>query len=385
MQTYLYDIYSQNVAGKSRKELSDLLSRESEQYNYALLIKDRLSLSKQDGISIPDALIDSIAAKSFIYVQQLAEHQYFLMVYANDAIIWVGRLAKDEIVGMLQLHLQTNPKTKLFIYNYRISADFTHKKIIEFKQDPLNKVNLEDYRLKQIFEVKHNLNKNIKFASAFLIVLVIGLIIGGLFLSHTAKERSAIAACEKAAAMDVWKNYRQEFNQPRAYVSIKDIVNKLQQISTIQNFAVKDFKCDGSNLQVNLSAFGGSVVDLEKWAVKNQYNLRIVSNTYKLSKSLDIQSQKSPFTIMAADDVLAHVIDAAGVLGKDVAVEVGDVAQSNNYKEINLSMNLQNQPVNFIQNLFKILQKYPVELVSIAGDYALNNFSGEVKLKIIGE
>lgn len=385
MQTYLYDIYGQNVAGKSRKDLSNLLSRESEQYNYALLIKDRLSLSKQGGISVPDALIDSLAAKSFIYVQQLIDNQYFLMVYANDAIVWAGKLAENEIVGMLQLHLQANPKTKLFTYNYKIPAGLAHNKIFELQQDPLEKINLENYRLRQIFEIKHNLNKNVKFASTFSVILIIGLVIGGLYLSHVASERTAMLAREKAAALDVWKDYRQEFSEPRAYVSIKDVVNKLHQISTIQNFAVKDFKCYDSSLEVDLAVFGGSVVDLGKWAVKNQYHLRIVGNDYKLSKSLDIQAQELPFTIMAADEVLAHVIDAVGILGQDVSVEVGDVMQNDHYQEINLSLNLQNQPIDFIQNLFKILQKYPVELVGIEGDYALNNFSGKVKLKIIGE
>lgn len=385
MQKYLLDIYSQSIAGQNRKQLSYLLSRESEQYNYALLMKDRLTLSKHDGISVPDALIDSIAVKSFIYVQQIASGKYFLMVYANEAIIWAGRLPEDEVAGMLQLHLQSNPKIRLFAYDYQIPQDFSHKKIIVLKKNPLSKVDLKQYRVKQIFEVKHNLNKNVIFASTSVIILLIVIMTGGLFLSHFEKMHASLLAREKAANVDVWSSYRQAMQMPQANVVIKNIIMQLHKISGVQNFAIKNFKYDGQIFQADLAAFGGSVAGLQQWAENNQFEMNIVADTYQLSTSFDVVTPNNTLTIMPANKVLAQTIDAVNLLGFDVAINVGEITQNKNYQIIDLDITLQNQPVSFVQGLFDALKVYPIKLVSMNGYYTLNNFSGEIKLNIIGE
>lgn len=385
MQKYLLDTYNQSVAGQSRKQISDLLSRESEQYNYALLMKDRLTLSKHDGISVPDALIDSIAVKSFIYVQQIAPSKYFLMVYTNEAIIWAGRLPETEVVGMLQLHLQTHPKIKLFAYNYQLPCDFSHKKIIVLKKNPLGKVDLKQYRVKQIFEVKHSLNKNVIFASTSVVVLIIVLVVAGLFLSHLEKMRLYLQARTRAANVDVWSSYRQAVGAPQANVTMKNLITQLHKISSVQNFAIKNFKYDGQIFQADLAAFGGSVTGLQQWAVDNQFDMSIVNDTYQLSESIDVVAPSKSFTIMPANKVLAATIDAVNLLGADVAISVGEITQNKNYQTIDLDITLQNQPVSFVQSLFDVLKVYPIKLVSMNGYYTLNSFSGEIKLNIIGE
>ena len=387
----LYDTYSIPTKGKSKKQVLSIL--ENEAASYAYIAEDHVSIGKSVGYSFIDMIVNEIKQSSFVYIGEIEEGNYYLLIIIDNQTLFSGEIKSFDIEAKLSLYeLLLNDSVVFYLHKFTASC-IDDREIKQIRPDIYDEYNLKPYKLVSVDEIRSSLGSPLGLIVWFLLAIVIVIISFSVFNKIKARNAYVEAQYNSVHVSDPWADYRKSMNQPKAYATVNKTFKSISDIRDVGQIAINNFSYSGKTITIKAANFGRSIFNFYPWAKKHNYRIEKYSpNSFDMVKNISLKNAVYDDKIMIANQVKMKIIDQINQLRNALKGGVSisfnqngyDGTTDENYEDIAFTMSVSNMPILQIIKLFKGFEIYPIFATKFSGSITLGNFTGAINLNIIG-
>ncbi len=361
-----------------KSEASSLLKDHASSFAY--IAKNHISLSKSDGESYQDTVINNISDSSFIYSSETDNYHVFLLICINEKILLSEEVLKENVGNIIEK------------YSFKINNGvvFYYKGENPYKGDVKNKsievIGTFKKNIAQLKPIKRiQLEAKIRHASyAFLSLAILSVLVVFSFKSFEAKDIQVHKKFE--ATTDKWNKYKRDMFFAMPGEIAEKINHALSPARLLDKAVIKKITYSNDKILIDMANNGIPTKQILFWSKEKGFKLnKWNKNEFSIEKKIIINKKENHKEIYKIDEVRSLLIDKYAVKN-DINVQFSNKESGKNtHKTQGFSMKLTEYPVSVIPEEISFLQKYPVKMTGMTGSLTLGLFSGEINFKIIGE
>lgn len=336
-----------------------------------------------------DLMIDQINRQfeDSIAVIQLDDSSYYVLVIKDKCVLTSDIFNKDRADSKVRLYtIDKTFKPTLYSYGYEFKG-LEENRIEIIKSSPFH----QKISKKYYFDKKTVLAKKTKrpiVIGTVTAVAVISLIIATkVTLNHQAQVKQQAIARSQKIVIDQWKNYRQTVFQVTPSQILPSVFNDIQTITETPGVVVSSINCNGKSLSINLINEGNSEQLIDHQLEQMGYKTNVTGMLFEINKPLSVNPNSTYFEdhIVSTHQSKTELLDYLAAIGGPVTVKQDPTVVKNNYSTTKLTLTFDNASYDFVINLFKAINNYPITFNTLSGRTVLTGFSGDISINLIGD
>jgi hypothetical protein len=339
---------------------------------------------------------------NLIYCEALADErrQALLVVVRNGAVFSDAKVPFANLIEEFQSLSINNDKYDIYVYGdvplgeteeggkYAFDAKYVNSftkldepllaKLMIYEEAQLQPLELA---LKSPCLGKSKIPRII-LASIFIIIIIIAWHVYKNIPEEISPEMRLPVA---APIIQPYEGYYKALETPAPQDQIVNIILITQIAHNFPGWKLNSVSYDGINYALQFSLEGGSIIQAQDWARKNNIDLEMQGDNITLTIPSQLKNRSQFKSIYPIEQVIGLLVDDINRVLAGKNVTFSDITTNENYKEANVTINFSSTYPGMLVLVGAELSKLPVTITAINLTVDKNLFTGSFTLKVLGD
>jgi len=184
--------------------------------------------------------------------------------------------------------------------------------------------------------------------------------------------------------VDPYSTFHRAMTTPAPMEILAEFNNLITLMYTLPGWQVTEINYRDEYFSITLQRTGGRALELQSWASAHGASLQNTSNGVQLKIKTAAMDRPVQQYIYSLSQVTPLVMDHLSLVITRESIVTGSIAQSGAVKNAALTLNFSNFSTAIMDLVGRVLDRFPIELVSIVTKMQDNLLSGNIQLNVWG-
>jgi hypothetical protein len=319
--------------------------------------------------------------------------EVILVIVKDDSVYLDGSFPIDNVSEELVVFLTQQAHFEIYTYGDVPIADSPEDGKFSFDQKSVKSFTMLDepvfptlalvqnYKLQLVETVLTAHGIGVLPIKQFVIVLML---LGGGYLFWSSTNKKPEETIIQAIRTNPYEGFIAAMISPLPDKEIATFAMQLNTVLLIPGWAISDVDYKTGNLTAKVKSNGGKVEDLYAWGKKNNINVKLDKDSYKIALQTTLLTDNRSSQINNLEDVIAVTIDRIASIYPGNHLKIAGVQDLQVYKQSMIVLDLDGFAPQFIDLVAKQFKDLPYVVQEIKGTINNGRFKGTITLTVLG-